>query len=57
MKGPIQQKYNQKNRVKKWKVAARLYGTEHSLKGHKDGNRHKNRIKIEGKLGGFMSKT
>ena len=30
---------------------------KYSRKGHKDRNRHKNRIKRMGKLGWFMSKT
>ena len=39
------------------RVVGRIYGIKYSRKGHKDTNRHKNRIKRVGKLGWFMSKA
>ena len=48
MKGPIRQKLNQKNRVRKPRVVGRIDGMKYSSKGHKDRNRHKNRIKRSG---------
>ena len=58
MKGPIRQKYDRKNRVRKRRVVGRIYGMKYSSKGHKDRKRLKNRIK-KGvvKLGWLMSKT
>ena len=54
LKGPVRQKLDRKNRVRKlW----RIYGMKCSWKGHKDRNRHKHRIKGVGKLGWFMSKS
>ena len=50
MKGPIREKYDQKNRVREQRVVGRIYGMKYSSKGHKDRNRHKNRIKRVGKL-------
>ena len=41
----MRQKLDRKNRVKKRRVVRRIYGMKHSWKGHKDRNRHKNRIK------------
>ena len=46
-----------KNRVRKRRVVGRIYGLKYSGKGHKDRNRHKNRVKGVGKLGWFMSRT
>ena len=46
-----------KNRVRKRRVVGRIYGMKYSGKGHKDRNRHKNRVKGVGKLGWFMSRT
>ena len=40
MKGPIKQKQDRKNRVRKWRVVGKIYGIKYSLKGHKDRNRH-----------------
>ena len=45
MKGPVRQKYDQKNRVKKRRVVGRICGMKYDRKGHRDRNRHKNRIK------------
>ena len=44
MKGPIRQKQDQKNRVRKRRAVGRMIGMKYSGKGHKDRNRHKNRI-------------
>ena len=38
---------DQKSRVRKRRVVGRIYGMKYSWKGHKDRNRHKNRIKKE----------
>ena len=46
-----------KNRVRKRRVVGRIYGMKYSGKGHKDRNRHKNRVKGVGTLGWFMSRT
>ena len=54
LKGPIRQKYDRKN-SHKMKSFRRIYGLKYSLKGHKDRNRHKKRIKRVDKLGWFMS--
>ena len=45
MKGPIRQKLDQKNRVRKRRVVGRIDGMKYSSEGHKDRNKHKNRIK------------
>ena len=48
MKGPIRQKYDRKNRVRKRRVVGRIYGMAYSGKVHKDRSRHTNRIKRSG---------
>ena len=40
-------KKTRKSRVKKRRVVERIYGIKYSWKGHKDRNRHKNRMKKE----------
>ena len=45
MKGSIKQRKDWKNRDKKKRVVGRIDGKKYSSKGHKDRNRHKNRIK------------
>ena len=44
----MRQKYDWKNRVRKWRVVGRIYGKKYSWKGHNDRHRHKNRIKRSG---------
>ena len=44
MKGPIRQREERKNRVRKRRVVGRIYGMKYSRKGHKDRNKLKNRI-------------
>ena len=39
------QKKDWENGVRKRRDVGRIYGTKYSCKGHKDRNRHKNRIK------------
>ena len=39
---------DRKNRVRKRRVVGRIYGMKYSWKGHKERNRHKNRIKRSG---------
>ena len=48
MKGPLRQKYDQKNRVRKRRVVGRTDGIKYGSKGHKETNGHKNRIKRSG---------
>ena len=45
------------NKVRKRRVVGRIYRMKYSWKGHKNRNRHKNRIKRVGKLGWLLSKT
>ena len=47
MKGPIRQREDWKNRVRKRRVVGRIYGMKYSSRGHRDRNRHKKRIKKE----------
>ena len=42
------QKEVRKNRVRKRRVVGRIYGIKYSRKGHKDRNRHRNRIRGSG---------
>ena len=55
LKGPIGQRSDRKNRVRKRRVVWKIYGRKYSRKGRKDRNTYKNRIKGVGKLGWFMS--
>ena len=48
LKGPIGQKYALQARVRKRGVVWIIYGVKDGWKGHKDRNRHKNRIKRSG---------
>ena len=43
MKGPKRQIQDRKNRVRKRKVAGRIYETKDSWKGHEDRKRHRKR--------------
>ena len=45
LKGPIRQRWDQRNRVRIQRVVGRTYGIKYIWKGHKDRNKHKNRIK------------
>ena len=45
MKEPRKQKKDQKNRVRKRRVAGRIYGMKYSLKGHEVRNSQKDGIK------------
>ena len=48
MIGPIGQNKDQKKRVRKQRLVGRIYGMKYSSKGHKDRNRHRNRVKRSG---------
>ena len=48
LKGPMRRNQDRKNRVRKWRVVGIISGRKYSGKGHKDRNRHKNRIKRSG---------
>ena len=43
--------------MRRRRAFGRIYGMKYSWKGHKDRNRHTNRLKRVGKLGWFKSKT
>ena len=55
LKGPIRQKEDRKNRVRKRRVVGRIYWMKYSWKGLKDRNRQKNRIKTKSREGFFIS--
>ena len=44
LKAPLRQRSDRKNRARKRRVVGRIYRMKYSWKGHKDRNRHKNRI-------------
>ena len=48
LKGPVRQKQDQKDRVRKRRVVERIYGMKYSWKGHRDRNSHKYRTKMSG---------